>query len=138
MSRWALAVALGALVTERAWALPAGGATLRDRWAVVAPELAGHVAAVAYDPDSGWLTVCPDSTAWATKARLEQTRLIAAANKAAGRTVVNSLWILPPAPVSAPADAALADLAPACPQNRRRPGRPRPRATGARSPRPSC
>ncbi|GGU61134.1 DciA family protein [Streptomyces lavendofoliae] len=113
-----LGAAIGALVTERAWELPAAGATLRERWAAIAPELAGHVAAVSYDPDSGQLTVCPESSAWATKARLEQTRIIAAANKAAGRTVVNSLRILPPgtAPVPAPAsDVAPADLAPAAP-----------------------
>ncbi|WP_329405976.1 hypothetical protein OG802_34900 [Streptomyces sp. NBC_00704] len=36
--------------------LPAAGATLRERWAAIAPELAGHVAAVSYDADSGWLT----------------------------------------------------------------------------------
>ncbi|MFB7552583.1 DciA family protein [Streptomyces sp. NPDC056154] len=110
-----LGAAIGALVTERAWELPAAGASLRDRWAAIAPELAGHVAAVSYDPDSGRLTVCPESTAWATKARLEQTRVIAAANKAAGRTVVSSLRILPPgaAPVPGPADAAPA--APAAP-----------------------
>ncbi|MFE1789295.1 hypothetical protein ACFW7J_13030 [Streptomyces sp. NPDC059525] len=59
--------------------------------------------------------MCPESSAWATKARLEQTRVITAANTAAGRTVVNSLPILPPAPVSAPADVAPADLAPAVP-----------------------
>ncbi|WP_030423096.1 DUF721 domain-containing protein [Streptomyces sp. NRRL F-5065] len=113
-----LGAAIGALVTERAWELPAAGATLRERWAAIAPELAGHVAAVAFDPDSGRLTVCPESSAWATKARLEQTRVIAAANKAAGRTVVRALRILPPgaAPVPAPAsDAAPADLAPAAP-----------------------
>lgn len=40
-----LGAAIGALVTERAWELPAAGATLRDRWAAIAPELAGHVAA---------------------------------------------------------------------------------------------
>ncbi|MFF8696747.1 DUF721 domain-containing protein [Streptomyces sp. NPDC015144] len=98
------AAALGALVTERAWELPAAGATLRDRWAAIAPELAGHVAAVAYDADSGRLTVCPESAAWATKARLEQTRIIAAANKSAGRTVVRTLRIQAPgtAPGSAP------------------------------------
>ncbi|MFF8696736.1 DciA family protein [Streptomyces sp. NPDC015144] len=66
-SRWDFGAALGALVTERAWELPAVGATLRDRWAAIAPELAGHVAAVAYDADSGRLTVCPESAAWATK-----------------------------------------------------------------------
>lgn len=112
-----LGAAIGALVTERAWELPAAGATLRERWAAIAPELAGHVAAVSYDPDSGQLTVCPEATAWATKARLEQTRIIAAANKSAGRTVVSSLRILPPgaAPFPSPADAVPADPAPAAP-----------------------
>ncbi|WP_308408582.1 DUF721 domain-containing protein [Streptomyces sp. AC627_RSS907] len=112
-----LGAAIGALVTERAWELPAAGATLRERWAAIAPELAGHVAAVSYDADSGRLTVCPESSAWATKARLEQTRVIAAANKAAGRTVVSALRILPPgaAPVPGPADAVPADPAPAAP-----------------------
>ncbi|MFC9117687.1 MULTISPECIES: DciA family protein [unclassified Streptomyces] len=101
-----LGVAIGALVTERAWELPAAGATLRERWAAIAPELAGHVAAVSYDADSGRLTVCPESSAWATKARLEQTRIVAAANESAGRTVVRSLRILAPGavPVPEPAD----------------------------------
>ncbi|MGW9618746.1 DciA family protein [Streptomyces diastaticus] len=63
-----LGAAIGALVTERAWELPAAGATLRERWAAIAPELAGHVAAVSYDADSGRLTVCPESMPWATKA----------------------------------------------------------------------
>ncbi|MGW1947329.1 DciA family protein [Streptomyces sp. NPDC001940] len=112
-----LGAAIGALVTERAWELPAAGASLRERWAAIAPELAGHVAAVSYDPDSGQLTVCPESSAWATKARLEQTRVIAAANKAAGRTVVRALRVLAPGavPVPGPADVAPADPAPAAP-----------------------
>ncbi|MEU6310766.1 hypothetical protein [Streptomyces sp. NPDC047014] len=58
-----LGAAIGALVTERAWDLPAAGASLREQWAAIAPELDGHVAAVAYDPDSGRLTVCPESMA---------------------------------------------------------------------------
>ncbi|MEU3353097.1 DciA family protein [Streptomyces sp. NPDC037389] len=74
-----LAAALGALV-ERAWELPAVGATLRERWAVIAPDLAGHGAAVGFDADSGRLTVCPESSAWATRVRLEQARVIKAAN----------------------------------------------------------
>ncbi|MET9762404.1 hypothetical protein ABZ016_25685 [Streptomyces sp. NPDC006372] len=41
-----LGAAIGALVTERAWELPTARASLRDRWAIIAPELAGHVAAV--------------------------------------------------------------------------------------------
>lgn len=72
---------------------------------------------MSYDPDSGRLTVCPESSAWATKTRLEQTRVIAAATEAAGRTVVRALRILPPgaAPVPGPADAIPADPAPAAP-----------------------
>ncbi|MFJ1601511.1 DUF721 domain-containing protein [Streptomyces sp. NPDC088261] len=97
--------------------MPAAGATLRERWAAIAPELAGHVAAVAYDPDSGWLTVCPESTAWATKTRLEQAHVIEAANKAAGRTVVRTLRILPPGtvPSPSPADITPPNPAPAAP-----------------------
>uniref|UniRef100_UPI002F90FC27 DciA family protein n=2 Tax=Streptomyces TaxID=1883 RepID=UPI002F90FC27 len=107
-----LGAAIGALVTERAWELPAAGATLRERWAAIAPELAGHVAAVSYDADSGQLTVCPESSAWATKARLEQTRIIAAANQSAGRTVVRTLRILAPGTVAVP-EPADADPEPA-------------------------
>ncbi|MFD3937845.1 DciA family protein [Streptomyces sp. NPDC058611] len=81
--RMGLGAALGALVTERAWELPAAGASLRERWAAIAPDLAGHIAAVAFDPDSGQLTVCPESTGWATKARLEQTRALGAVEPAA-------------------------------------------------------
>ncbi|MFI0742682.1 DciA family protein [Streptomyces sp. NPDC021100] len=91
-----LAGALAALVVERAWDLPTAGATLRERWTVIAPELAEHVAAVGYDAASGQLTVQPDSAAWATKTRLEQARIIEAANTSAGRTVVRALRILPP------------------------------------------
>ncbi|MFY4716963.1 DUF721 domain-containing protein [Streptomyces sp. LaBMicrA B280] len=102
-----LGAAIGALVTECTWELPAAGATLRERWSAIAPELAGHVAAVSYDADSGRLTVCPESSAWTTKARLEQTRVIAAANQSAGRTVVRALRILVPGtvPVTEPGDA---------------------------------
>ncbi|GHD52337.1 hypothetical protein GCM10010335_64700 [Streptomyces galbus] len=118
-----LGTAIGALVTERAWELPAVGATVRERWAAIAPELAGHVAAVGFDADSGRLTVCPESSAWATKARLEQTRVVAAANKAAGRQVVSALRILPPGAVPMPdrADAAPEPATPAVPVERRPP-----------------
>ncbi|MER6560555.1 DUF721 domain-containing protein [Streptomyces sp. NPDC001027] len=98
-----LGAAIGALVTERAWELPAAGATLRERWEAIAPELAGRAFAVGYDADSGRLTVCPESSAWATKVRLEQARIIAAANASAGRTVVRGLRILAPGSVPAPA-----------------------------------
>ncbi|MEU9212733.1 DUF721 domain-containing protein [Streptomyces sp. NPDC048415] len=98
-----LGVAIGALVTERAWELPAAGASPLDRWAAIAPDLAGHVAAVGYDPESGRLTVYPESTSWATKLRLEQVRLIKAANTR-GRTVVRALRIFAPTSVPEPDD----------------------------------
>ncbi|MFF5147881.1 DUF721 domain-containing protein [Streptomyces sp. NPDC013157] len=103
--------AIGALVTERAWELPAAGATLRERWAAIAPEFAGHVAAVGYDADSGRLTVCPESAAWATKLRLEQARVVQAANESAGRTVVRGLQILVPGSVPAPEPDGVAPAA---------------------------
>jgi hypothetical protein len=81
---------------------------LRGRWAAVAPDLARHVTAVGYDADSGRLTLCPESTARVTKLRLEQTRVIEAANMSAGQTVVRALRILAPGsvPASEPADVA--------------------------------
>ncbi|MFF3675851.1 DciA family protein [Streptomyces sp. NPDC002120] len=68
-----LGAALGALVTQRAWTLPAAVASLCERWAAIAPELAEHVTAVGFDLESGRLTLCPESSAWATKARLERS-----------------------------------------------------------------
>ncbi|MFF3381311.1 DUF721 domain-containing protein [Streptomyces sp. NPDC002680] len=136
-----LGAAIGALVTERAWELPAAGATLRQRWEAIAPELAGHVTAVGYDPDSGRLTVCPESAAWATKVRLEQPRIIKAANASAGRTVMRGLRILAPGSVSAPVEDVV--QAPEAPKGtgedteggqRRLP--PRPRRPPAGSPAP--
>ncbi|WP_274912520.1 DciA family protein [Streptomyces sp. WZ-12] len=99
---------LSALVAERAWELPAAGASLRERWAAIAPELAGHVAVVSYDAEAGRLTVCPESPAWATKTRLEQARVIAAANASAGRTVIRALRILTPGSVPAPEPTTIA------------------------------
>ncbi|MFF9569901.1 DciA family protein [Streptomyces sp. NPDC014685] len=107
-----LGAAIGALVTERAWELPAAGASLRERWAAIAPKLAAHVAAVGYDADAGQLTVCPESSAWATQTRLEQTRVVEVANESAGRTVVRSLRILTPGTMAVP-EPADADPEPA-------------------------
>ncbi|MEU3657633.1 DciA family protein [Streptomyces sp. NPDC032161] len=93
-----LATALGTPAAERAWKLPAAGATLRERWTAIAADPTGHVAAVAFDADAGRLAPRPESAAWATKTRLEQARVIAAANASAGRTVVRTLRIPAPAP----------------------------------------
>ncbi|MGW3108476.1 DUF721 domain-containing protein [Streptomyces sp. NPDC001100] len=87
---------------------PASRSTLRQRWEAIAPELAGHAVAVGFEADSGRLSVCPESAAWATKVRLEQARIVEAANVSADRTVSRSLRILAPgsASVSAPDDVA--------------------------------
>lgn len=61
------------------------------------------------------VTVCPESSAWATKTRLEQTCIIAAANKLAGRTVVRALCILAPGSMPAPEPADVATVAAAAP-----------------------
>ncbi|MFJ7786919.1 DciA family protein [Streptomyces albidoflavus] len=98
-----LAGALDALITDRAWELPAAGGTLRDRWAAIAPQLAEHVAATGYNPKTGALTLCPDSAAWRTRTVHEQANIIAAMNKSAGRTVVRAVRILAPRPLPAPA-----------------------------------
>lgn len=60
---------------------------------VIAPELAGHVAAIGYDADTGGLTVCPKASAWAKKTRLEQACIIVTANESADRTVVCALTV---------------------------------------------
>ncbi|MFF2924175.1 DciA family protein [Streptomyces celluloflavus] len=95
--------AVGALVTERAREHPAADDSLRGRRAALAPDLAGHVTTIGFAPDSGRLTVCSESSAWTTKARLEQTRGIEVANAAADRTIVRALRILPPGAVPTPA-----------------------------------
>ncbi len=53
--------------------------------------------------------MCPESAAWATKTRLEQVGVIAAANRSAGRTVVRHLHILAAGSVPVP---DLDDVAP--------------------------
>ncbi|MFJ1562314.1 DciA family protein [Streptomyces mirabilis] len=63
-----------------AWDLPAAGASLRERWSAIAPDLAGHVTAAG-----GRLTVCMKSAAWATKLRLEQARVKSRRSRAEAR-----------------------------------------------------
>ncbi|MFE2879608.1 hypothetical protein ACFXG6_33465 [Streptomyces roseus] len=48
-----LGEAFTALMAERGWDLPAAGASLCERWAALAPDLADHVAAVSYDAERG-------------------------------------------------------------------------------------
>lgn len=61
-----LKAAIGALVTERASELPAAGASLRERWAAIAPELA--------TPSSSAAGVGADSVAGRSGARRQPGR----------------------------------------------------------------
>ncbi|MFF1779857.1 DciA family protein [Streptomyces virginiae] len=101
-----LGEAFTALMAERGWDLPAAGAGLCERWAALAPDLAEHVAAVGYDAERGELRLRPDSTTWATKARLEAPRIIADANRSARTDAVRTVRVLSPGPLPAPSAAA--------------------------------
>ncbi|MFJ4858618.1 DciA family protein [Streptomyces sp. NPDC088730] len=89
-----LGAVLGRLVVERAWDVPVAGGRLSDRWATIAPHLAGHVQPAGFDVDTGELLLHADSDAWATKARLDAADIVTAANRAAGRIVVRSVKTL--------------------------------------------
>ena len=90
------ATVLEQLAAERAWDLPAAAGNLADRWATIAPELAGHVQPAGFDADSGRLELRPASPAYATQVRLHQADLIRRINTALGTPVVQTLRVLPP------------------------------------------
>lgn len=81
-----LGAALSRLMTERGWEAPVAGGNVLEHWDEIAspdfagPDFAQHVRAVAFDADSGRLDLLPDSTAWATQARLIAVKLMARAN----------------------------------------------------------
>ncbi|MEU9321441.1 DciA family protein [Streptomyces sp. NPDC048295] len=127
-----LGAAIGALVTDRAWELPAVGGTVLDRWpdiaAAVAPQLPDHVAAVAFHPETGQLDLRPDSPAYATQLRLISARIVAAANESADTSAVRGVRVLAvgaaPAPRTAPEVPAAAPNAPQAPVKAREMGSP--------------
>ncbi|MFF8992531.1 DciA family protein [Streptomyces sp. NPDC014983] len=81
-----LGAALSRLMTERGWEAPVAGGSVLEHWDEIAspdfagPDFARHVRAVAFDADSGRLDLLPDSTAWATQARLIAAKLVGRAN----------------------------------------------------------
>jgi hypothetical protein len=115
-----LGAAIGMMMTERGLVAPAAGGSVLARWetilAAAAPELAGHVQAVAFSADSGRLDVVPDSPAYGTKLRWTTQKLIAAANAEVPDAGVRALHVLAPAPVKAgPATSANTGTQPAVP-----------------------
>ncbi|MEV5432739.1 DciA family protein [Streptomyces sp. NPDC052701] len=92
------AAVLQGLMAERAWAIPAAGGSVLDRWpdiaAAVSSRLPEHVQAVAFHAESGQLDLRPDSPAYATQLRLITARIVAAANHAVGTDVVRTIRVL--------------------------------------------
>ncbi|MFE9334811.1 DciA family protein [Streptomyces sp. NPDC006925] len=92
------AAVLAGLMADRGWDVPAAGGSILDQWsdiaAAVSPNLASHVSAVAFHTDSGQLDLRPDSPAYATQLRLLSTRVIAAANDAAGTQAVRTIRVM--------------------------------------------
>ncbi|WP_031045523.1 DciA family protein [Streptomyces sp. NRRL F-5650] len=92
------AAVLQGLMAERAWAIPAAGGSVLDRWtdiaAAVSSRLPEHVQAVAFHPASGQLDLRPDSPAYATQLRLITARIIAAANQEVGTDAVRAVRVL--------------------------------------------
>jgi hypothetical protein len=108
-----LGAAIGMMMTERGMVAPAAGgsvlAQFDDILAAAAPELAGHVQAVAFDADTGRLDVVPDAPAYGTQLRWSAPKLVAAANAKVQGANVRTLNVLAPAPVKAGPATAAAD-----------------------------
>ncbi|MFJ9428413.1 DUF721 domain-containing protein [Streptomyces sp. NPDC101490] len=68
-----LGAAITMTMTERGLVAPAAGGSVLAQWETIltaaAPELAGHVRAVAYDEESGRLDFVPDVPAYTPQAR---------------------------------------------------------------------
>jgi hypothetical protein len=103
-----LGAAINRMMTERGWQPPEQNGSILDQWPDIAPELAGKVAAVRYEHDTGTLHLRPASNAYATQLRLFQAQVLAKVQQAPSGASVRALKILPvgaapqPAP---PADA---------------------------------
>ncbi|MFE7958672.1 DciA family protein [Streptomyces sp. NPDC057413] len=104
------AAVLQGLMAERAWAIPAAGGSVLDRWpdiaAAISPRLPEHVQAVAFHSETGQLDLRPDSPAYATQLRLITARIITAANQAAGTEAVRTVRVLSAGAAPAPRPAA--------------------------------
>ncbi|MFF9818974.1 hypothetical protein [Streptomyces sp. NPDC014006] len=102
------------MMTERGMVAPAAGgsvlAQFDDILAAAAPELAGHVQAVAFDADTGRLDVAPSAPAYGTKLRWSAPKLVAPPTVQGAN--VRTLHVLASAPVKAGPATAAADPAP--------------------------
>ncbi|MFR0367584.1 DUF721 domain-containing protein [Streptomyces sp. MCC20] len=105
-----LGTAITMMMTERGMVAPAAGgsvlAQFGDILAATAPELAGHVQAVAFDADTGRLDVAPEAPAYGTKLRWSTPKLIEAVNTTVPDANVRTLNVLTPTGKAGPATAA--------------------------------
>lgn len=120
-----LGAILDTLKVEHGWRDGVAGGTVLDQWATIAPELVGKVAAEAFNPDTGVLSLRPTSPAYGAQLRLRGPQMVARINTALGGTSVRDLRVLPPGP--ARGDCAAITPAPHNPVMDQRPQPAQPR-----------
>lgn len=91
-----LGAVVAALMADEGADTALGGGTVLDQWAEIAPELAGKVAAEAFDAATGLLSLRPATAAYGAQMRLFQTQMVVRINTNLGRPVVRDLRVLPP------------------------------------------
>ncbi|MFF3558267.1 DciA family protein [Streptomyces tsukubensis] len=98
--------AITQMMAERGWDMAARGGSVLDQWPTIAPELAGKVAATAFEEETRTLHLRPCSDAYRTQLHLHQAQIIAKVNTAVGADTVRHLKVLVPGGVAAPAAPA--------------------------------
>ncbi|MFJ9034780.1 DciA family protein [Streptomyces sp. NPDC102274] len=92
------------------WNAPVAGGGVLVRWpdvvTAVAPDLAGHVRAVRFDPETGQLGVVPAAPAYGTKLRRSTPKVVAHANQAVPGAAVTTVHVLAPGSMTASAASA--------------------------------
>jgi predicted nucleic acid-binding Zn ribbon protein len=92
-----LGAAIGRLITERGWEVPAAVGGVMGRWPqLVGDDVALHCEPQKYDEEARVLTVSCDSTAWATQLRLLAPTLVARLNADLGQGTVKMIKVLGP------------------------------------------
>ncbi|NUP35748.1 MAG: DUF721 domain-containing protein [Streptomyces sp.] len=96
-------IGLGAVITrlseDREWKTGVAGGDILDQWPQLAPDLAGKVAAVHYDPDLGRLDLRPASHAYGAQVRLIGGQLAERINTKLGGAPVRTIRVLAPGPI---------------------------------------
>lgn len=92
-----LGAAIHRLITERGWEAPAAVGGVMGRWPqLVGDDVALHCEPQSYDEQGRVLTVCCDSTAWATQLRLLAPTLVARLNEDLGHGTVKLIKVRGP------------------------------------------